>query len=329
MYSFIVSIYNVENYLAQCLDSIINQTYGDFEVILVDDGSTDNSGKICDQFQIKDNRIRVIHKQNEGLMSTRKIGVKEAKGKYICFIDGDDYISSDLLETYKRIHSKFDIDVICCGYTESYIDENKEIKLDLPTGLYNKNKLEKEIYPYMLSKRPFFNFFINPSVWSKCFKKELIQDLYEKIPLNISLGEDVALTYDALLKAENVYILGYTGYMYRQNPKSMTHTYDKKLFEKVTNLATFLEKNLSRSKFNLNKQTIDYIIYLLYLSIDNEFKYNDEKDLNNKIKNFSKYLNVSVFNNALREISPDNLKDKFIILCLKHRLLHTLYVFKK
>ena len=93
MYSIIVSIYKVEKYLPQCIESILSQTYSDLEVILVDDGSPDHCPQICDEYATIDNRVKVIHKENGGLMSTRKVGVNAASGDYICFIDGDDFVS--------------------------------------------------------------------------------------------------------------------------------------------------------------------------------------------------------------------------------------------
>ena len=99
--SVIVPVYNVESYLEKCIDSIIHQTYKNLEIILVDDGSTDNSGKICDVYKEKDSRIKVIHKQNRGLSSARNCGLEIAKGEYIGFVDGDDYIAEDMYALLK------------------------------------------------------------------------------------------------------------------------------------------------------------------------------------------------------------------------------------
>ena len=96
--SVIVPVYNAEKYIKRCLDSILAQSYRYFEVLLIDDGSTDNSGKICDEYALNDNRIRVIHKENSGVSATRNIGITEAKGDYIAFVDSDDYIRSDMFE---------------------------------------------------------------------------------------------------------------------------------------------------------------------------------------------------------------------------------------
>ena len=112
MYSVIVAIYRVEDYLPRCIESILEQTHNNFELILVDDGSPDGSPLICDEYAKKDRRVKVIHKKNGGLVSARKAGLKIAQGEYICFVDGDDFVSNDMLETYERALGREKVDVI-------------------------------------------------------------------------------------------------------------------------------------------------------------------------------------------------------------------------
>ena len=125
MISLVVPIYNVEKFLGQCIESIINQTYNDIEIILVDDGSTDNSGKICDEYKSIDNRIRVIHKVNGGLSSARNAGMRIAQGEYICFIDSDDYIDSQMLEIMKKQIKNADI--VICGKEDIWGNDSHNI----------------------------------------------------------------------------------------------------------------------------------------------------------------------------------------------------------
>ena len=135
--SVIVPVYNVELYLQQCIDSILNQTYSNLEIILIDDGSTDNSSIICDINLEKDHRIKVIHKQNGGLSNARNVGVKNAQGKFVAFIDSDDYISEDYIEVLYRLICKYNADISVCrfryvfGNVEDQVDgKNKEFKYD-------------------------------------------------------------------------------------------------------------------------------------------------------------------------------------------------------
>lgn len=120
MISIIVPIYNVEKYLPKCIESIINQTYTDLEILLIDDGSTDNSGLICDKYASIDNRIRVIHKKNGGLSDARNVGLDICKGKYISFIDSDDYIELTMYEKMIKIMINQKVDIVSCNYNHIY-----------------------------------------------------------------------------------------------------------------------------------------------------------------------------------------------------------------
>ena len=127
--SIIVPVYNVEKYLENCIESILNQTFKDFELILVDDGSTDNSGKICDIYEKKDSRIKVIHKNNGGLSSARNAGLDIACGKYVGFIDSDDSIHPRMYEILYDLIKKYESDISCCNYKKIYDIFKDEIKL--------------------------------------------------------------------------------------------------------------------------------------------------------------------------------------------------------
>lgn len=130
MISVIIPIYNVEEYLEKCVNSVLNQTYSDLEIILVDDGSTDNSGKICDELKNKDNRIIVIHQENQGLSAARNAGIAKALGEYIAFVDSDDYIMEDMYETLYKNLEKTDADISICKY--QYV--KKQQKIDFRFG---------------------------------------------------------------------------------------------------------------------------------------------------------------------------------------------------
>jgi glycosyltransferase involved in cell wall biosynthesis len=201
MFSIIVSVYRVEEYLRECIDSILAQTHREFEVILVDDGSPDRCGAICDEYAQKDMRVHVVHKPNGGLVSARKAGVAVSQGEYICFVDGDDFVATDMLETYDQIISNSKADIICTGFSKWFDNQTTQVIQNLEPGFYGNERLRAEIYPHMLSATPFFSFLVWPSVCAKCIRKEIIDGAYEKIPNDITMGEDVAVTYPALLQA--------------------------------------------------------------------------------------------------------------------------------
>ena len=136
-FSVIVPIYKVEKYLNKCIDSILKQTFQDFELILVDDGSPDKCPKICDEYAKKDKRVRVIHKENAGLVAARNTGIKEAKGDYICYVDGDDWISENLLQTvWSKAVSKYDVEMVVYSAVRQFTDTQEQLPKSVPEGLY-------------------------------------------------------------------------------------------------------------------------------------------------------------------------------------------------
>lgn len=177
MISVIVPIYNVEEYLSTCIESILNQTYKNLEILLIDDGSTDNSGKICDMYAKRDSRCIVIHQLNKGLSGARNTGLDYATGEYISFVDGDDYIHPQMLEILYEALQKGDYDFSMALYKEVYVKENvlfisnytfQEFDQDqLIYGLYNTSR-KRNNYSEM-------NFHV---VWNKLYKKKLINNTY-------------------------------------------------------------------------------------------------------------------------------------------------------
>ena len=167
--SIIVLVYNIEQYLSKCLDSIVNQTYRNLEIIIIDDGSTDSSKEICDIYAKRDERIKVIHQKNSGPGVARKVGVRNATGKYIGFVDGDDYIDKNMYINLMDSVLKTGADVV---HTSHYNDVRGSIyKVNGFNALIDteneKNKLIRGILGLEVG--------IEPSIWSKLFKTELIK----------------------------------------------------------------------------------------------------------------------------------------------------------
>ena len=170
MISIIIPIYNVDKYLTKCIESIVSQTYQDLEIIMVDDGSSDACPQICDQYAEKDSRIVVIHQKNSGVSAARNAGLKVATGKYISFIDADDYIEFDMYENMVRAFEIEDSELVICGY--DYVDEDGNT-----TRLYREK--EHEIINQKECFRRYFD--MPPSirlvVWNKLFKKEIFDGI--------------------------------------------------------------------------------------------------------------------------------------------------------
>lgn len=196
MISVIVPIYNVEKYLSKCIESIINQTYKDLEIILVDDGSTDSSGKICDEFATKDNRIKVIHKNNGGVSSARNQGLDKANGDYIAFVDSDDYIEKDMYEKMINIINKYGVDIVSCNYNHVNGKIEPFFSLDKDEYIDNKTELIEKIFQYKNYDMILFN---------KLYKKYIWNNI--RFPIGINLAEDLMMLYPTINLANKFYCM--------------------------------------------------------------------------------------------------------------------------
>ena len=150
LFSIIVPVYKAEKYLDDCIKSLLKQTITDFEVILVDDGSPDRSGEICDDYSEKYKFIKTIHKKNEGLVSARKAGAKVAVGKYIVCVDSDDWVDDGYLEKFYTIIKRFQPDIICSGMKRVFGEKSKKVQIKQRSGFYSKSQIEEEIFPILI-----------------------------------------------------------------------------------------------------------------------------------------------------------------------------------
>lgn len=217
--SVIVPIYNVENYLAQCIDSIQKQTYTNLEMILVDDGSTDEGGTLCDKYALQDDRIKVIHKANGGLVSARKAGVMAADGEYITFVDGDDWIEFD---TYCQLmETGHGADIIAFACYEEYGDYRVRKENKVQEGLYTVQNEKNILYETVFMNHCFFEFGVSPSLCTKLIRRDILKNNQVKVNDLISYGEDAACTYPCLLDAAAIYITNLPLYHYRQRQGSI------------------------------------------------------------------------------------------------------------
>ncbi len=201
--SVIVPIYNVEKYLVRCLQSIIKQTYQNLEIILVDDGSTDTSGKLCDKFAEKDSRIIVIHKKNGGLSDARNVGIDKSSGSYLVFVDSDDWIDPDMISILYNVAQKNNSDIIECSYRNIYKDhilEETNCNAEIINGDY-VTALEG-----MLDWRYF-----KPVAWNKLYKRNVIKDI--RYPVG-RLHEDEFTTYKYFYNAKKVSYIDVSKYNY-------------------------------------------------------------------------------------------------------------------
>ena len=237
-FSIIVPVYNVEEYLIECIDSVLRQTFADFEFILVDDGSTDQSGKICDEYAQKDDRIKVIHKENGGLSDARNIGTSVSMGEYIIYIDSDDYICSNYF--LQRIYDKAQggADVICYKY-KKYFENSKKFSeinssfsgLDSLDTFYDRLK-------HFVSTDTF-----NCSAWSKAVRADVIKD--NKIEFKKGLtGEDQDWYFYVLMYSKSIEGIDEDFIIYRQRIASITRSLKNKNIEDCMYIVDKWQKNI-------------------------------------------------------------------------------------
>lgn len=261
--SMIVPIYRIDRYLGICIESLIRQTYRNIEIILVNDGSDDRCPDLCNLYAAKDKRIKVIHKENRGLVSARKAGINAAKGEFIGYVDGDDWIDSDYVERMINDAEEFDADVVCGGFTRDLFEQSAAILNHLPVGVYKGEKL-KELKENMLSYGSFFRLGITTYVWNKLFKREFLIKPQVDVDERISIGEDAAVTYPALMDCSCVYVNDCISYHYRQREDSMLKK-NQSFSVEAKNLKVLYEYMLNfaerqKDKYQLNKQITDYVL---------------------------------------------------------------------
>ena len=274
--SVIVPIYNVDRYLRQCIESICRQTYQKLEIILVDDGSTDDSAYICDEYAEQDSRIKVLHKKNEGLVKARKDGLMLSSGQFIAYVDGDDWIEPDMYKCMYQIMESQDVDIVMCGRYEDTGDISKAIFHGVPEKRYGKEQLLHEIYPRMIVNHTFFEWGIFPSVWDKLFHRECVERFQLTVDEQIIMGEDAACTYPCLLNANSIYVVHKCLYHYRQTPTSMikniqNYKLERNQFQSLyhTVLQT-LEKSMTI--YDLREQWKKYVLFLMVPRADGLYK---------------------------------------------------------
>lgn len=213
--SVIIPIYNVEQYIAECLDTVLNQTYKRIEIILIDDGSTDSSGKIADNYALKDERVRVVHKKNGGLSDARNAGVKIARGDYVMFIDSDDYVDRKFAATALQSIKEFDADIVCFRFT--YVDDAEEIKISS-----TNTNLEHKIYTNIDAIKDIFTIggALKVNAWNKIYKRSLFTDNGIMYPVG-RLYEDNLTTYRLMYFSKKIVYLNKPLLFYRQRPGSI------------------------------------------------------------------------------------------------------------
>lgn len=220
--SVIIPVYNTEQYLEKCLQSVANQTYRNLEIILVDDGSTDSSGSICDEYARKDSRVRVIHKENAGVVSARNCGIEAACGERIAFVDSDDWIELNMYEELLEKGAEYDF--VSSGEIWNYLEnKNSSVLTDLISEGAYKSKAEVALF---FNNMIVFNGNvrgIGGKILTRIFKTSILKTIYKSFPVDMKYLEDVYFTYAYCVSCSSFFITHDCYYHYRQNDNSAMH----------------------------------------------------------------------------------------------------------
>ncbi len=219
--SIIVPIYRVERYLEQCIQSIRNQTYKKLEIILVDDGSDDQCPWICDRHALVDKRVKVIHKKNGGLDSARKAGILAANGKYVGYVDGDDWIEPEMYEKLYEYAQEYDVDVVESGAIDSYMNCEKKRVPYIEEGCYKGKAFSEKIESRLLYAGVFFEHGISPYMWSKLFLKEKLLKYQMMTGVTNETQDDTMVSLPCIAEAKKLYVSHDCYYHYRVRMNSL------------------------------------------------------------------------------------------------------------
>ena len=221
--SVIVPVYKVEKYLHRCVDSILVQTYTNLEIILVDDGSPDRCGAICDEYAAKDSRIRVIHQENGGLSAARNAGLDVCSGEYIAFVDSDDWLDPEMYAVMMAQVREYGCDVVMCDCVKEFPDGPRLYTHDIRPGFYDRTTLTKEYFPHLLMMEN-VEYPATISNWLLLFRRELAKDV--RYLTGVRYSEDLLFGAQLLYRANSFcYLKGQSFYHYRMNPTSATHKF--------------------------------------------------------------------------------------------------------
>ena len=278
--SVIVPVYNVENYLNKCVDSILNQTYKNLQIILVDDGSSDNSGKICDEYALKDSRIKVIHQKNSGPVRARKTGLEASTGEYIGFVDSDDWIEPNMYEEMLDNLIQTGADFVHTGRINHY---NSSISIDCryENKVIDLPKKDLNIWSALMNDHH-KKFYIHSVFFSKLYKRKLIMNCLNEVPDDIYYCEDFIAMTECLMNCNRLSLLkkAYYHNVYRKGSLSRTYNttfmiriakmyehlekvfYKYEMYEKVKpHLVKFFVRNMINATKLIN--VYDFIVYVL------------------------------------------------------------------
>lgn len=271
--SVIIPVYNREKYLMKCMDSVLSQTFRDMEIICVDDGSTDRSGEILNEYVQKDSRIKVFHQDNRGVVSARNVGISKAEGKYIGFIDSDDWIDPQMFEQLYSRAEQSGADLVTSGYWQEG-NYTSQLFDAVSEGYYGEKEMQflREHAIYHMQKKETG---IRGSLWCKLFRTELLRKPFAQVPENLVFSEDKLGILTYLLDCKAVYIEKKAYYHYRIHSESTVHKADFDYLLHIHEVYRYLRSLYGHENFTADMRTQAelYVTELLLLGINQRMGY--------------------------------------------------------
>lgn len=325
--SIIVPVYNTEAYLERCVTSLVNQTYSNLEILLIDDGSKDGSLKMCEKLSQTDSRIRVFHKENEGLGITRNFGLKNLTGDYVVFADSDDYLPLDAVDIMVAKALETESDVVVCGYfyNDSVVD------VPLPEKTYDQSEIMSILLPHMMgdyggSK----DLFTYSACWRIFSKKIIVENNIEFKSEREYIWEDLVFSLDLYPKCRKVTLLNVPVYHYCFNQNSLTHVYRPDKFEKIIFLYSYIKKKIEKLQLNsdayirLDTNFLGHIITCLKL----ECFYKSDNGRRVAFRNIDTICNNSTVQEMIKEYPRELYNKSRRIYCfmIRHKIVLGVYI---
>ena len=324
LFSIIVPVYKVEKYLSGCIESVLNQTFSDFELILVDDGSPDKCPQICESFKEKDERVKVVHKPNGGLASARRAGIKVASGDYVFNLDSDDLIEFDTLEYASKIIKDTNCDIVSFSYR--WVKNGRTVNITndgLDEGLYVEKDIKEYIYPKILMDKDMNH--ISYYLSGKAVKRDLLTPHQLNVSEKISLGEDLCCVIPCYLHTKSVYISKKEAYLYTVRDNSLSKEFNTKQIYLIEDVINEISKNDTKKIADFNKQLCRYSCFMCFAILASAAEgnyFNCIGTIKENIKNslHSEKIKCAEFENI-------SLKSKISIFLMKKNCYRTAFYF--
>lgn len=326
-FSIIIPVYNVEKYISNCIESILNQSFFSFELILVIDGSLDNSEQICLRFSQKDNRIKVLSKENGGPGSARNLGIENSIGKFIYFVDADDWIEKDLLLDCSKVLHQGDFDIVGFGYKQDNFNKKGEL-ISSNEVIPDRIAFEKRKKNLRITNNDLKIFSL---CCNKIFKRTLIEDNHLRFETGFSLSEDVIFNFQSFIYANKLFFIDKSFYHYiNRHTTSLAKQFHDNTFEIHLKSHTALTELMSVWKLNINKSRdvlSNYLIKNVRFTINMLFSYKNDMSHTDKVKYIGAMISSPEVESSIIYYKPYSLKDYIYKYLIKFKMAKIISLF--